>query len=723
MAQELSHPSNFFNRELSWIDFNSRVLEEAQDPKNPLLERLKFLSIFSSNLDEFFMVRVAGLLHQAAEGVSVHEAPDGRGAEEVLKEIDRSLHRLVAAQYDCFNREILPGLKAHGILLVDLENAGPAEQASIEKLFRSEVFPVLSPMAVDPAHPFPHVQNRTLNLAVMLESKGRSALKIRNPKQCFAIVPVPLIPERLVPVSSGEGQDSFVLIESIVREHVAEIFSGFRVIECVPFRVTRDSDIIIDDQEETGDLVKLIEEKLRKRKRGAAVRLEISASASDEIVSMLRASLELDEENVFRVHGPLNLSAFMRWVSLKGYAALKDPPYLGQIARALSRGKGTLFERIRQGDILLHHPYETFNTVVDWLEEAANDPNVLAIKQTLYRAGGSNPIIDSLARAAENDKQVNVLVELKARFDEENNLIWARRLERAGAHVVYGLVGLKTHCKVVVVVRRDADRIRRYVHLSTGNYNPTTARLYTDLGLLTCDEKIGEDATNLFNMLTGFSQAPKWNKLLVAPLGMREKIVDLIEREIHHQQGGREGRIVAKMNSLVDGELITALYRASRARVAVDLIVRGICCLRPGVPGLSETIRVHSIVGRFLEHSRIFYFHNAGQPEVFLGSADWMPRNFVRRVETLYPVEDPTIRDRLIHEVLGTCLRDNVKARELGPDGIYRRVPRADGVEEVCAQQVFMDLATGVLSPSNLPGLPPALRVVSSHAAPARAEA
>lgn len=701
---DLSHAENFFNRELSWIEFNARVLEESQDPSNPLLERLKFLSIFSSNLDEFFMVRVAGLQHQAAEGVATDETPDRKRPEVVLAEIARKIHTLVEAQYETLNKVILPALRSHGICLRELSDLDPAEKASLEKLFRTEVLPVLSPMAVDPAHPFPHIQNRTLNLGIVLESKGRGALKIRNPRQCFAVVPVPLIPDRLVPIRIGEGQDHFVLMENLLSEYISEIFSGFRVLECVPFRVTRDSDIIIDDQEETGDLVKLIEEKLRKRKRGAPVRLEIDRRASDAMVSMVAKAMELDPEDIYRIDGPLNLTAFMKWFALKGYDALRDTPYIPQLSRQLSRGKGNLFERIRQGDILLHHPYETFNSVVDFLDAAANDPNVLAIKQTLYRAGGGdNPIIQSLARAAENDKQVNVLVELKARFEEENNIVWARRLERSGVHVVYGLVGLKTHGKITLVVRRDEDGIRRYVHLATGNYNPTTAKVYTDLGLLTCNEKLAEDATNLFNMLTGFSQAPRWNRIMVAPLGLREKMIGLIEREITHARTGRESRIIAKMNSLVDGEIIQALYRASNAGVPIDLIIRGICCLRPGVRGLSDNIRVRSIVGRFLEHSRIFYFHNSGNPEVFLGSADWMPRNFFRRVEVVFPIEDPAIRDRLVHEILGGYLRDAAKARDLGPDGVYRRVIPPDA-GSMNAQRFFLDLASG--SPDMAPGLP-----------------
>ncbi len=694
----MDDPALFINRELSWLEFNRRVLEEAQDATVPLLERLKFLSIFSSNLDEFFMVRVAGLKNRELNEIGSPESNDGAVTGELLTEISMRTHELVAAQYKVLREEVLPGLAKAGLKLVPMSEVKGTDAHGVESYFSQQVMPVLTPMAIDPAHPFPHIQNRALYLAVLLKLKIRG--RIRAPETFLAIVPIPSLLPQFVPVTAGEGSDRFVLLSELIASHLDLMFSGYAVQEVATFRLTRDQDFELAETE-SEDLLKQIQSELTKRKRGAEVRLDVSKGISETLQRALTGWFELDPGDIYEIDGPLNLGSFWAWVNLPGYQALRDETYQPQPPRRVRRHKGDLFSLIRQGDVLLHHPYEMFETVTEFVEQAAKDPDVLGIKQTLYRTGRSPAIVAALAQAAGRDKEVTALVELKARFDEEANIEWARTLERAGAHVVYGLVGLKTHCKVTLVVRRDADRIRRYVHLSTGNYNPTTAKIYTDLGVITCDDKIAEDASSLFNMMTGYSVPPKWQRLAVAPHGMREFVIERIEREIAHKEAGRDARIIVKLNSLVDGDVIRALYRASRAGVPIDLIVRGICCLRPGVPGVSETIRVRSIIGRYLEHSRIFYVANGGSPEVFLASADWMPRNFDRRVEVLFPVEDKELKKRLIDEILAVTLLDDAKARILQSDGTY---VRAGGT--LSSHLVFQELARGQDRAFQLPPVP-----------------
>jgi len=685
----------YLNRELSWLDFNARVLEEAQDPEVPLIERLKFLAIFSSNLDEFFMIRVGGLMSRDPDEVSSPESGDRGTTKEILAEISRRVHGLVAEKQRVLSEEILPGLEKAGLRLVRAADIQGDEKARLEKYFAQNVLPVLTPMAIDPAHPFPHIQNRQLYLTALLKSKGRG--KLQAPKTCLAIVPVPGILPRFVPLS--HGGDRFVLLEDLIGEHLEKLFSGFEASEQNVFRLTRHQDFELSDQE-SEDLLKQIQSELAKRRRGYEVRLEIGAGASDRLKIALFRRFDLEAPDIYEIEGPLNLGAFWTWVNLPGREALHDPAMTPQVPARVRDHKGDLFSLIRSGDVLLHHPYERFETVVDFIEQAAQDPDVLALKQTVYRAGRNSPVVAALARAAERDKQVTVLVELKARFDEEANIEQARTLERAGAHVVYGLAGLKTHCKVAMVVRRDPDRIRRYVHLSTGNYNPGTARIYTDVGLMTCDDAIGEDAAALFDMMTGYVQPQKWNKLVVAPNGLREWVIQKIDRETELSRAGKPARIVAKLNSLVDNEVIRALYRASQAGVSVDLVVRGICCLRPGLKGASENIRVRSLVGRFLEHSRIFYFANGGSFEVFLSSADWMPRNFDRRVEVAFPVEDPVLKQRLADEILGSALLDDVNTRLLRSDGTYERLKGTFN-----AHAVLEEIAGGAVRPLGLPSV------------------
>ena len=688
----------FINRELSWLEFNARVLEEAQDPGVPLLERLKFLAIFSGNLDEFYMVRVAGLKNREPGEISSPEALDGSSTLEVLNAISKRAHELAEEQCRLLRQEVLPGLAQAGLRLVPVAEVGTPGAAELEAYFQQKVMPVLTPMAIDPAHPFPHIQNRFLYLGVFLKTKTRG--KVRAPETFLAIIPVPPILPRFVPVGAADGQNHFVLLEDLIGSHLGQLFPGFAVQETTVFRLTRDQDFELTNQD-SEDLLKQIQSELSKRKRGAAVRLEIGKGVSEALSRALTGWFELEPDDIFAVDGPVNLAAFWSWWSLPGFQNLRDEAYSPQPPRRVQRHKGDIFSLIRQGDLLLHHPYEGFETVADFVEQAAKDPDVLAIKQTLYRTGRNSPIVAALSHAAERDKQVTALVELKARFDEEANIEWARQLERVGAHVVYGLVGLKTHCKVSLVVRNDADRIRRYVHLGTGNYNPSTAKMYSDLGLMTCDDRLGEEVALLFNMMTGYSLPPKWQKLAVAPGGLREWALEKIEREITHRQAGRDARIVAKMNALVDGATIRALYRASQAGVPVELIVRGICCLRPGIPGVSESIRVRSIIGRYLEHSRILYFANGGSPEVFLGSADWMPRNFDRRVEVAFPVEDRALKQRIIDEILAVTLLDDAKARVLRRDGTYARVGGT-----LSSQSVFQALAQGADRTFQLPPPP-----------------
>jgi polyphosphate kinase len=691
----LSRPKNqtqfsaehYLNRELSWLEFNARVLEEAADPTNPWLERVKFLSIVSSNLDEFFEVRVAGLQQQIYAGLEPQDfAPDGLAPAVQLAKISERVHQLVGEQYRLLHQELIGGLKENGIEWVRLEELSRAERAYVDSLFAHNIYPVLTPLAIDPGHPFPHVHNKSLNIALLIEGEHSNQLQ-----ELFAVVQVPAVLDRVVLLPGPAKPARFVLLEDVIAAHLGTLFGGFRVLRHTVFRVTRNTDLTIDE-DDAEDLLQTIEETLRQRMRGDAVRLEIAEAADEQFVQLLVSALDLDPRDVYRVAGPVDLTVGMALHRLEGFNTLRDEPLVPRVPPAFSSA-GDVFELIRSQDVLVHHPYESFGCVVDFIERAADDPQVLAIKQTLYRTSGGSPIIRALERAAHNGKQVTALVELRARFDEQNNIVWARSMERAGVHVVYGVVGLKTHCKASLVVRRESDGIRRYVHLSTGNYNPATARIYTDLGLFTANPDFGEDVSELFNLLTGYSQGRRWRKLMVAPLGLREQVVDLIEREGLNAEAGRPSRIIVKMNALVEPSVIDALYRASRAGVTIELVIRGTCCLRPGIPGLSETIRVTSVVDKFLEHSRIFYFENGGNPEVLLGSPDWMPRNFFRRIEVMFPVEDPRLKGRLIDEILQLLLNDNVKARQLRSDGTYTRLTPVDGESGVRSQTIFQTLA------------------------------
>lgn len=678
---------HYINRELSWLEFNARVLEEACDPTTPLLERLKFLAIFSSNLDEFFEVRVSGLKEQLYAGIEPQDyAADGLDPDTVLKRIEERAHELVDAQYRELEEEIMPALAAEGIERLLPADLTEPEREWVDQLFTSDIYPVLTPLAIDPGHPFPHVHNKSLNIAFLLENLGQE-----GPKELFGVVQVPTVLERVVVLPGTGGGLRFILLEDLIAERADELFGGFRIADQTAFRMTRNTDLDIDE-DEAEDLLRSIEESLRERRRGEAVRLEIRDGADDRFVRMLGEALHLRPRDLYAVNGPVDLTVMMALYQMEGFRHLRDEPFVPRSALAFGRGCD-LFAAIRQGDILLHHPYESFNPVVDFVERAADDPDVLAIKQTLYRTSVSSPILSALTRAAYNGKQVTALVELKARFDEANNIAWARSLEEAGVHVVYGVVGVKTHCKLALVVRREGGAIRRYVHLSTGNYNPTTARIYTDMGLFTADPDFGRDASELFNLLTGYSQGHRWRKLLVAPRGLKESVAEMIEAELRNAEAGLPARIIAKMNALVEPSVIDSLYDASQAGVRIDLLVRGICCLRPGLPGVSENIRVTSVVDRFLEHSRIFYFENAGDPKVLLGSADWMPRNFYRRIELMFPIEDPRFKDRVIREILVLCLADNVKSRVLLPDGSYRRYDPSPEESPVRSQVVFQDLA------------------------------
>lgn len=689
-------PQHFINRELSWLDFNHRVLEEALDPTNPLLERLKFLSIVSSNLDEFFEVRVAGLKQQI-ESETVERTFDGLTASETFRAIARRVHAMVEQQYACWREQLRPGLAAHGIRFLSFGELDSEDRAWATEFYQAEVRPVLTPLAIDPAHPFPQLLNKSLNLIVRLEvSQGG------RPGRQLAVVQVPRVLPRLVKLPRFDSRLDFLFPGELIGAFLADLFPGTRILGYWLFRITRNSELYIDE-EETDNLLKAVEEELHRRRRGDAVRLEISHDCPADIRRMLLSTFRLGEEDLYLIDGPLNLTRLMAAYEGDHSPELRDPPFVAPVAPVL-RDAPDLFAVIRQRDVLLHHPYDNFSSVVGFLEQAAADPNVLAIKQTLYRTGGDPRIIGALLDAAKQGKQVTAVVELRARFDEANNIQWARHLEENGVHVVYGLVGYKIHAKVCLVVRREPDGIRRYVHLATGNYNPTTARIYTDLGLLTCDPDLVEDATNLFNLLTGICQYQGMRKLLVAPFDLHTKMLELIQREADNADNGLPARIIAKMNSLADEQIIKALYRASQAGVEIDLIVRGICCLRPGVPGLSERIRVRSIVDRFLEHSRIFYFENACQPRVFVGSADWMPRNFFRRIETVFPIEDGNLRERVCSELLALPLADNVKARLLYPDGVYRRAVRKPNEPARRSQFEFIERALQKAAPQPGPG-------------------
>ena len=662
----MTQSERFTNRELSWLAFNKRVLSEAKDNHLPLMERLKFLSITASNLDEFFMVRVASLKDQVNAGYTKKDIA-GMTSKEQIDAILKETHKFTTAQYNTYNRSFLPSLKKNGLKIVTEFEKLTEEQADyVDNYFQKEVFPVLTPMAVDSSRPFPLIRNRSLNIgALLMDKKKKGTID-------FATVQVPSVLPRVVTIpTDGDNCTTVILLEQIIEKNIQKLFLNYKVLCQAPFRVMRNADLSIDE-DEAADLLIEIEKQLKKRQWGEAIRLEVEDNIDKRLLKTLRKELDLSEDAIFKINGPLDLTFLMKVYGIEGFDHLKEPKYTPQQPKMLDASRD-LFEQIREHDILLHHPYETFDPVVNFVKKAASDPNVLAIKQTLYRVSSHSPIIASLAQAAENGKQVSVLVELKARFDEENNIVWAKKLEKAGCHVIYGLVGLKTHSKITLVVRKEEDGIRRYVHLGTGNYNDSTAKLYTDMGMFTSKTRYGEDATAVFNMLSGYSEPLVWNKLSLAPLWLRGKFLSLIEREKEHAKNGRTAKIIAKMNSLCDPGIIEALYDASEAGVEIDLIVRGICCLRAGIKGLSEHIRVRSIVGTFLEHSRIFYFENNGNAEYYMGSADWMPRNLDKRVEILFPVEDPILQEEIYH-ILHMQLSDTKKAHLLMPDGHYVKV-------------------------------------------------
>ena len=680
-------PENYVNRELSWLDFDYRILEEARDKSLPLFERLKFLSITASNLDEFFMVRVASLKDMVNAG---YTKPDlsGMKPSEQLEKIGEKTHRLVEMQYSTYNRSLIPALKANGLRVISHhEELTEEEGRLVDEYFKENVYPVLTPMAVDSSRPFPLVHNKSLNLAALLKKKDGDEEEDLD----FALVRVPNVLPRLVEITTGEDR-AVILLEEVIERNMKDLFLNYNIVTAHPFRIMRNADFTLDE-EEAEDLLEEIQKQLKKRQWGEVIRLEVEEKVDKRLLKILKRELSVSSEDIYEISGPLDLTFLMKMYGMSGFDHLKEPSYTPQPVPAFMN-EDDIFTNIRKGDILLHHPYQTFDPVVNLVQKAAKDPDVLAIKQTLYRVSGHSPIVAALAEAAENGKQVSVLVELKARFDEENNINWAKKLEKAGCHVIYGLVGLKTHCKITLVVRREEDGIRRYVHLGTGNYNDSTAKLYTDCGILTCDPQIGEDATAVFNMLSGYSEPRAWNKLSVAPLWLRHRFLRMINRETEHARAGREAHIMAKMNSLCDKEIISALYDASCAGVKIELIVRGICCLKAGVPGLSENISVRSIVGNFLEHSRIFYFFNDASPEVYMGSADWMPRNLDRRVEILFPVEDENLKEKVIH-ILKLELEDNVKAHLLQPDGSYEKVDKRGKVlvnsqDQFCEEAIEM---------------------------------
>jgi polyphosphate kinase len=676
----------YANRELSWLAFNRRVLEQAQSESNPLLERIKFLAIVSSNLDEFFEIRIAGLLQQKDSTVG-EASMDGLSPREQLKRAFTEIRELVAAQYTCWHKLLVPALAKENITFKTGAQLSADERTQVEAYFHKLVMPVLTPLAIDQSHPFPQIGNKTLNVIVSLDNPD-------TPEQgtLTAILPVPRILPRIVSINPDRsGPQVFIFLSEIIKLFAGALFPGYRLHSAHAFRVTRNSDLYIDD-EEAENLLKRIEEELRNLRRGAAVRLEIEADVEESCYHLLCEQLQIESESVFKHTGPLNLIRLMGLPDLIDRPELKYPPFTPVELPSLSNPR-QIFNAIQSGDILLHHPYDSFTPVVDFVQQAARDPDVLAIKQTLYRTSGDSPIIGALIEASRNAKQVTALIELKARFDEANNIKWARELEEAGVHVVFGLVGHKTHCKISMVVRQEADGVRRYAHLGTGNYNPKTARLYTDLSLFTCQPDITADVSLLFNSLTGFARSPEFKQLLVAPFNLHSRLQELISNEATNAAAGKPARIIAKMNKLVDKVTIDNLYAASQAGVKIDLIVRATCCLLPGIKGLSESIHVRNIVGRFLEHARIYYFENAGSPLIYCGSSDWMTRNFFRRVEALYPVQDPALRAYLINEVLASELHDNVDARTLQPEGTYVPVARKDHEPPFSAQRYFMDAA------------------------------
>ena len=677
---DVSKPEYFTNRELSWLDFNYRVLAEARDKTIPLFERIKFLSITSSNLDEFFMIRVASLKDMVHAD---YNKPDiaGMVPQVQLDAISRKTHDLVNTQYNTYNRSLKPMLKHNHLIIIDsYEDLSKSQKEYVEQYFKQEIYPVLTPMAVDSSRPFPLIRNKSLNIGALISDKDDES------EYDFATVQVPSVLPRFIEIPSEQkGDQTLILLEQVIEMNIQKLFLNYKVICAYPYRIMRNADLSIDE-EDAADLLKEIQKQLKQRQWGEVIRLEVEDGMDKRLLKTLKKAMHVGEEETYKINGPLDLTFLMKVNGLEGYDHLKYPKYIPQLSKDIHPDED-IFTQIRRKDILLFHPFQSFDTVVDFVRQAAKDPDVLAIKQTLYRVSGNSPIIASLAEAAENGKQVTVLVELKARFDEENNILWAKKLEKAGCHVIYGLVGLKTHSKITLVVRREEDGIRRYVHLGTGNYNDSTAKLYTDMGLLTCAKPIGEDATAVFNMLSGYSEPLAWHKLSLAPLWLRDRFLELIRQEETNAREGRPAHIIAKMNSLCDKEVIMALYKASAAGVKIELIIRGICCLKTGIPGISENITVKSIVGNFLEHSRIFYFYNNGWENVFMGSADWMPRNLDRRVEFLFPVEDEECKKQVIH-ILDIQLQDNVKAHYLQSDDTYQK-PDKRGKVLISSQDYF----------------------------------
>ena len=681
---DFTRPEYYTNRELSWIKFNERVLNEARDRNIPLFERLKFLSITASNLDEFFMIRVASLMDMENAG---YKKPDiaGMTPSEQLTALSEVTHEFVDMQYSTYNRSLLPLLESSNLKVVTSHEELNDEQAAfVDGYFEDNVYPVLTPMAFDSSRPFPLVRNKTLNIGALI--RGRDDEKEKE----FAMVQVPSVLPRIVPIpDDGDRKKTVILLEEIIERNIDKLFLNYKVLCASPFRVMRNADFTIDE-DEAADLLTEIEKQLKKRQWGEAIRLEAEYGMDQRLLEIIKSELRIKDEDLYFINGPLDLTFLMKMYGMPGFDNLKIPQYTPQFPKYMEPDVN-IFDQIRDHDILLSHPYESFEPVVNFVRTAAKDKDTLAIKQTLYRVSGNSPIIAALAEAAENGKQVSVLVELKARFDESNNITWAKMLEKSGCHVIYGLKGLKTHSKITLVVRREEDGIRRYVHLGTGNYNDSTAKLYTDLGLFTCSEPVGEDATAVFNMLSGYSEPVVWNRLSLAPLWLKDKFLALIRREADHASNGREAHIIAKMNSLCDPDIIAALYEASASGVKIELIVRGICCLKTGIPGVSDNISVRSIVGNFLEHSRIFWFLNEGKEEVYLGSADWMPRNLERRVEILFPIERENLREDIKH-ILKVQLEDNVKASILQPDGNYLKSDRR-GKALVNAQDQFCEEA------------------------------
>ncbi len=694
VIEQAFQAEHFINRELSWLAFNLRVLEEAVDAANPLLERVKFLSIFSSNLDEFFMVRVSGLREQAfGDGAPQDYSPDGLRAITQLERVSQQTQELVSAQYRCWNDLVRPQLQEEGIRLLRNDELDEAQRESLDRFFHTRAFPILTPMAIDPSHPSPHFHNRQLYLGAMLRRQ-----RGLGPRELFAVVQLPQVLPRFVQVGPPEALD-FILLEQAIAARLPDLFGGFDTLHWTTFRITRDSDIEMLEQE-SDDMLRLIEERLKARQRGDAVRLEVAADADEELVQKIVAEEALRDtakgeegySEVYRIPGPLDLTGLMELVSLPNRDYLKAPGFTPQRPRGLQGRRGEeIFGAIAQSDILLHHPFDSFDPVVEFVQAAAKDPKVLAIKQTLYRITADSPITRALMQAADNGKHVTALVELKARFDEERNVGWARQMERAGVHVVFGFLDLKTHCKVSLVVRQEGSALKRYVHLGTGNYNQNTALQYTDLGLFTADDDVGEDASALFNLLTGYSQGHPWRKLVVAPEHMHARTIAMIDEQAERARQGRPSRIFAKLNALVDYRVIEALYRASQAGVPIELLVRGICCLKPGLPGISENIKVTSIVDRFLEHSRLYVFSPDEEAQIYLSSADWMPRNFHRRVEVMFPIEAPDLRRRILHEIIPIYRRDNMRTRILSTDGHYHRMS-PDGHPPHRAQEEFLTI-------------------------------